>query len=81
MRVIMPKPREAYYYPEPYFFVAVDEFKSNIITVLKILLKKYFVKYILIKNLFIIIAKMMKIENICIIKMMTMILQCFILLH
>ncbi len=32
LRVIIPKPREAYYYPEPYFFVAVDEFKSNIIS-------------------------------------------------
>ena len=31
-RVIIPKPREDYNFPEPYFFVAVDEFNSNIIS-------------------------------------------------
>ena len=31
-RVIIPKPRDAYHFPEPYFFVAVDEFNSNIIS-------------------------------------------------
>ena len=31
-RVIIPKPREAFNFPEPYFFVAVDEFNSNIIS-------------------------------------------------
>jgi hypothetical protein len=31
-RVIIPKPRDSVFYPEPYFFVAVDEFNSNIIS-------------------------------------------------
>lgn len=31
-RVIIPKPRDEVFYPEPYFFVAVDEFNSNIIS-------------------------------------------------
>ena len=31
-RVIIPKPRLDNYYPEPYYFVCVDEFKSNIIS-------------------------------------------------
>lgn len=31
-RVIIPKPREEFNFPEPYFFVAVDEFNSNIIS-------------------------------------------------
>ena len=31
-RVIIPKPRQDFYYPEPYYFVSVDEFNSNIIS-------------------------------------------------
>ena len=31
-RVIIPKPREEFYVPEPYFFLSVDEFGSNIIS-------------------------------------------------
>jgi hypothetical protein len=31
-RVIIPKPQDTVFYPEPYFFVAVDEFNSNIIS-------------------------------------------------
>ena len=31
-RVIIPKPREDYNFPEPYFFVAVDQINSNIIS-------------------------------------------------
>ena len=31
-RVIIPKPRDEFYVPEPYFFLSVDEFGSNIIS-------------------------------------------------
>ena len=31
-RVIIPRPRDGIYYPEPYYFVAIDEFESNIMT-------------------------------------------------
>lgn len=31
-KVIIPKPRSNIYYPEPYYFIAIDEFESNMIT-------------------------------------------------
>ena len=31
-RVIIPRPRDHVYFPEPYYFIAIDEFESNIIT-------------------------------------------------
>lgn len=31
-RVIIPRPRDKIYYPEPYYFIALDEFDSNILT-------------------------------------------------
>ena len=31
-RVIIPRPRDSIYFPEPYYFVAIDEFESNIMT-------------------------------------------------
>lgn len=31
-RVIIPRPRDAVYYPDPYYFVCIEEFDSNVIT-------------------------------------------------
>ena len=48
-RVIIPKPREDYNFPEPYFFVACFEFNSNIIST-KNFNEKFFARFILINN-------------------------------
>jgi len=54
LRVIIPKPRDDYHYPEPYFFVAVDEFNSNIISTKnfneKIFCKIHFDKELIYNN-------------------------------
>ena len=31
-RVVLPRPRDEVYYPDPYYFVCIDEFDSNVIT-------------------------------------------------
>jgi len=32
LRVIIPRPRDAVYYPDPYYFVCIEEFGSNVLT-------------------------------------------------
>lgn len=53
-RLVLPKPRDEVFYPEPYLFVAVDEFNSNIVSTKtfnnKIFCKVHFDKEVKFQN-------------------------------